>query len=136
MHPLVSQVEYDYELGGHLAGGHIDEVSPAMDRCDIDPIHEPISMKNSVEGVNVNTHENQECNNTLGGDDGQNFAPLFDINECIEGDKCLNTIVNKKLSNVLSGNQHMACDIFKLWRAQSEFNFGFIPLSYFILPSD
>ena len=30
----------------------------------------------------------------------------------------------------------MACDIFKLWLAQSEFDFGFIPLSDFILPSD
>ena len=52
----------------------------------------------------------------------------------MEGDKYLNTIVSKKLSKALGENQHMACDIFKLWRAQSEFDFGFIPLSDFILP--
>ena len=98
------------------------EVSLAMDRCDIDPTHESISIKNSVEGMNINTHENQECNNTQGADDCQHFSPLFDINECIEGDKYLNTMVNKKLSKAFSGNQHMVCDIFKLWRAQSEFD--------------
>ena len=66
VHPLASQVEYDPELGGFVAGGHTKEVSPAMGRCDIDTIHEPFAIENSVEGVNINTHENQECNNTQG----------------------------------------------------------------------
>ena len=49
---------------GHLAGGHMKEVSLAIDRCDIDSIHEPISTKNSVVGGNTITHENQKCDNT------------------------------------------------------------------------
>ena len=135
-HHLVSQVKQDSQLGGLSAGGPIKQVAPAIEKCDNGITHEPSAINNSVEGVNVNTQENQESNNTYGSDDGQTLAPLFDINECIEGDKYLNMIVNKKLNKALSKNQYMACNIFRQWRAQSEFDFGFIPLSDFILPSD
>ena len=116
--------------------GQVKKVTPVIGSCDVDSVHEPSLSKSSVVGGNTITHENQEYDNTPGGGDGQNFAPLFDINECLEGDKYLNTIVNKKLNKVLNDNKHMACDIFRLWRAQSEFDLGFIPLSDFILPSD
>ena len=133
---MVAQVKQDSELGDLSAGGPIKQVAPAIERCENGITHEPSAIINNVEGVNVNTHKNHESNNTYGSDDGQTFAPLFDINECIAGDKYLNMIVNKKLSKALSENQHMPCNIFRQWQAQSEFDFGFIPLSEFILPSD
>ena len=114
VYPLISQVELNSKSRGHLAGCHIKEVSPAIDSCDVDFVHEPSSFKKSVADGNTITHENQEYDDTQGGGDNQNFAPLFDINECLEGDKYLNTIVNQKLNNALSDNKHIACDIFRL----------------------
>ena len=134
--PLISHVELNSKSGDHLPEGHVKKVTPAIGSCDVDSVHEPSVSNSSVIGGDTITHENQEYEDTPGGGDGQNFAPLFDINECLEGDKYLNTIVNKKLNKALNDNKHMACDIFRLWRAQSEFDFGFIPLSDFILPSD
>ena len=134
--PRISHVELNSKSGDHLVEGHVKKVTLAIDSCDVDFVHEPSLSKSSVVGGNTITHENQEYDDTPGGGDGQNFAPLFDINECLEGDKYLNTIVNKKLNKALNDNKHMACDTFRLWRAQSEFDFGFIPLSDFILPSD
>ena len=53
-------------------------------------------------GGNTITNENRKCDNTQRGGGGQNSALLFDINECIEGDKYLNTIVNKNLAKPLA----------------------------------
>ena len=46
------------------------------------------------------------------------FALLFDINDCVEGDKYLNTVVSEKFEKVLASVQHTKCDVFNLSAAK------------------
>ena len=55
-------------------------------------------------------------------------------NTCTE--KYLYKVLAKyRLKKVLD-DKTLQCPNFKSWQAQSEFEFGFIPLSQFILPTD
>ena len=57
---------------------------------------------------------------------------LYDVHNDMHMDKFLNSLVSNRVSEYLNGNQDIQCDIFKQWHIQSNFNFGFIPLSDFI----
>ena len=75
----------------------------------------------STVSMNKNIHTNN-----------QNKVLLFDINNC--DDKFLNVTGKKKLEELLKvkGNTNIAP--FDQWKKQSDFEFGFVPLSEFILP--
>ena len=60
------------------------------------------------------------------------FALLYDINDMGGAAKFVNTMTSQKINDILSGKVDVECNIFKQWRAQSDFNFGFVPLSDFI----
>ena len=62
----------------------------------------------------------------------QNKALLFDINNC--DDKFLNVTGKKKLEELLKVKGDTNIVPFDQWREQSDFEFGFVPLSEFILP--
>ena len=61
---------------------------------------------------------------------------LFDINNTWDGDKFLNTVVPKHLDKYLNGKQQPNTKLFYEWRHQSAFDFGFVPLSDFIMPNN
>ena len=60
------------------------------------------------------------------------FALLYDVNDMGGADKFVNTMISQKINDILSGKVDVECNVFKQWRAQSDFNFGFVPLSDFI----
>ena len=60
------------------------------------------------------------------------FALLYDVNDMGGADKFVNTMTSQKINDILSGKVDVECNVFKQWRAQSDFNFGFVPLSDFI----
>ena len=62
----------------------------------------------------------------------QNKVLLFDINNC--DDKFLNATGKKKLEELLKVKGDKKIVPFDQWRKQSDFEFGFVPLSDFILP--
>ena len=61
----------------------------------------------------------------------QDKVLLFDINGC--DDKFLNVTGKKKLEELLCVKGETNVQIFNQWRAQSDFDFGFVPLSDFIM---
>ena len=74
---------------------------------------------------NVSMNKNIHTNN-------QNKVLLFDINNC--DDKFLNVTGKKKLEELLKVKGDTKIVPFDQWRKQSDFEFGFVPLSDFILP--
>ena len=59
---------------------------------------------------------------------------LFDINHSGDTDKWLNANVSKRVQAILDGEKVINCALFSQWKNQSEFDFGFIPLSEFKIP--
>ena len=56
---------------------------------------------------------------------------LYDTNG-LDDDKFVNTIFNKGLNEVARRQAELYCHSYRLWKQQSKFNFGFVPLSDFI----
>ena len=59
---------------------------------------------------------------------------LFDINHSGDMGKWLNVAIPKRIQALLDGDKAFDCVLFSQWRDQSEFDFGFIPLSDFRVP--
>ena len=58
---------------------------------------------------------------------------VFDINTTGD-DKYLNTLLSKQVVMRIKGNEYLQCDVFRKWREQTDFDFGFVPLSPLVLP--
>ena len=56
---------------------------------------------------------------------------LYDTNG-LDDDKFVNTIFNKGLNEVARRQAELYCHSYRLWKQQSKFDFGFVPLSDFI----
>ena len=54
----------------------------------------------------------------------------FDINIASDH-KFLNTLLSKQVIKKIKGNEYLQCDVFKKCREQTDFDFGFVPLSLF-----
>ena len=61
-------------------------------------------------------------------------VPRFDIHNMYDWDKFLNTVCPRRIRALIEDNKASHCVEFHQWRAQSEFDFGFIPLSSFKTP--
>ena len=61
------------------------------------------------------------------------MVKVFDINSAGD-DKFLNTLLSKQVIKKIKGNEYAQCEVFKKWRQQTDFDFGFVPLSDFTLP--
>ena len=65
----------------------------------------------------------------------ENCVRIFDVNRS-STDKYLHSALAKnKVKHVLTNDQ-LQCQTFKCWKSQSDFDFGFVPLSDFVLPSN
>ena len=90
-------------------------------------------------GVNdIETHSsdhqgNKTCEGCEGGTLSHNrdMVKIFDI---ASDDKYLNTLLSKQVIKRVLANGNMQCEVFKKWRDQTDFDFGFVPLSNFLLP--
>ena len=65
------------------------------------------------------------------GDRNKEKALLYDTNG-LDDDKFVNTIFNKGLNEVARRQAELHCHTYRLWKQQSKFDFGFVPLSDFI----
>ena len=61
------------------------------------------------------------------------MVKVFDINNAND-DKYLNTLLSKQVIKKIQGSEYAQCEAFKKWRNQTDFDFGFVPLSDFTLP--
>ena len=61
------------------------------------------------------------------------MVKVFDINNAND-DKYLNTLLSKQVIKKIQSNEYAQCEAFKKWRYQTDFDFGFVPLSDFTLP--
>ena len=59
---------------------------------------------------------------------------LFDIHNMCDSDKFLNTVYPKRVRALIDSDKVLDCVEFNQWRDQSQFDFGFIPLSGFHMP--
>ena len=79
--------------------------------------------------INEQSSALKDTFNTINHND---LALLYDINDVSVADKIVNTMTSQKVNDILSGKVDVECNIFKQWHTQSDFNFGFVPLSDFI----
>ena len=80
-------------------------------------------------------YNNPRCEKLPDHDKNDNKSVLlFDINHSGDTDKWLNVTVPKRVQALLDGQKVTNCALFSQWRKQSEFDFGFIPLSDFKAP--
>ena len=85
-----------------------------------------VSKQHSVSSIvedTANTHA-----------DDDHFVLLFDINNAWDTDKFLTSVCSKRGRRYKSGTLSTNCSVSKNWEKQSQFNFGFIPLSNFVAP--
>ena len=59
---------------------------------------------------------------------------LFDINNACDTDKLLSTVNSRRGRTYRDGDRATNCSVYSQWEKQSQFDFGFIPLSNFITP--
>ena len=81
-------------------------------------------LYNFVQGVNCDTTSNNPKSKEI---------MLFDINAAWDG-KYLNVEYPKRFEKITHDCKQ--CRLFKEWQAKSHFDFGFIPLSHFVLPNN
>ena len=61
------------------------------------------------------------------------YARLYDINSA-SSDKYINTLLYRGVQKVTKTCDTKECNAFINWKAQTDFDFGFVPLSDFIMP--
>ena len=61
------------------------------------------------------------------------YTRLYDINNA-SSDKYINTLVFRGLQKITKACDTEECSAFKKWKAQTDFDFGFVPLADFIMP--
>ena len=64
-----------------------------------------------------------------------NYTRLYDLN-CNGSDKYINTLLCRDAHKLATRRDTKECSVFEQWRQQTDFDFGFIPLSEFIMPVD
>ena len=64
-----------------------------------------------------------------------NYTRLYDVN-CNGSDKYINTLLCRDAHKLATRRDTKECSVFEQWRQQTDFDFGFIPLSEFIMPVD
>ena len=110
-----------------FVSGH--EITPFIDRVEVCDNAEPdvgsIVVDNSKLCNNVPINVDTDTN-------ARDKVLLFDINNT--DDKYLNVTGKKRLDELLKIKGDTNIDLFNQWRKQSDFDFGFVPLSEFILP--
>ena len=75
-------------------------------------------------GVSDTSNEQHGRNNT--------HALLFDING-LDDDKFVNTMFNQTVNEITKQQAELLCQNYAMWKQQSKFDFGFVPLSDFII---
>ena len=100
-----------------------------------DPLHNNCV---GISDTDTNTyyHGNDRKNQaSIAGDNmlENQMVKVFDINAAGD-DKFLNTLLSKQVVKKIKGDAYLQCDAFKKWREQTDFDFGFVPLSPLVLP--
>ena len=75
-------------------------------------------------GVSDTSNEQHASNNIR--------ALLFDING-LDDDKFVNTMFNKTVNEITKHQAELSCQNYAMWKQQSKFDFGFVPLPDFII---
>ena len=68
----------------------------------------------------------------LGDSCESNCIPIY--NSTGSNDKYINTVLQRNCAYRQIQLSDVQCGVFKLWRSQSKYNFGFIPLSDLVMP--
>ena len=93
-----------------------------------------VNMKSENKFVNL-------CDNTVCTSDnnsselGENMALLFHINDSVDC-KYINTSLSKQLRKYLNGSLKPRTKHFSEWKMQSDFDFGFVPVSDLVLSQE
>ena len=125
--PLV-QEESSPQVGVHESGGSKQQIALVSDTCINSRAHvEKITCPNSTIESNV---ADMECKQDTG---IPNMALLYDVSANWD-EKYLNTDLPKSVADI--HKNRTPCKLFNEWRDQSNFDFGFIPLSHFIMPEN
>ena len=66
---------------------------------------------------------------------GDDMALLFDINDSVDC-KYVNTNMSKQLHKYLNESLYLRTKYFSKWRMQSDFDFGFVPVSHLVLSEE
>ena len=96
-----------------------------------------LSNANESCGVtSINTNHSLEC--TGSGDTQKNASecetvPIYNVNTDSD-DKFLVSLLSRSLAKNIFLSDHEQCDAFQNWKRQTEFEFGFIPLTNLVLP--
>ena len=85
--------------------------------------------------LNQNQSSHTRCDTCPDKDISDDHAVLlFDIHNMCDSDKFLNTVCPKRVRALIDNDKVFDCVEFHHWRDQSQFDFGFIPLSGFHMP--
>ena len=58
--------------------------------------------------------------------------PIYDTG--VSNDKYVNTVLHKNCATKFLQHDEKHCEVFNLWKSQSKYDFGFVPLSDLIMP--
>ena len=86
--------------------------------------------QNATEGGNSQGVGEIEAPNTMR---ALSYTRLYDINNA-SSDKYINTLMYRDVQKVTKTCDTKECNAFTKWKAQTDFDFGFVPLSDFIMP--
>ena len=90
-----------------------------------------VTVASQLETIAIHTESGGSDTPDECGVENTEQALLYDTNG-LDDDKFVNTIFNKGLNQVARRQAELNCVNYQLWKQQSKFDFGFVPLSEFI----
>ena len=97
--------------------------------------HGDVTLANNggyVAHENIALHDSDVIRKANSGHvDKGGFKTIYNVNNCIIGDKYLNTILTKRVKFTEGDSKP---EVFSQWQSQVDFDFGFVPMGDFILP--
>ena len=109
---------------------------PVENSCDtsIVPSFVEVNKHNGDTSIHTTQVNNAESHGGMKGNGFGDLVKVFDIN-ATNDDKFTVGLFSKTVSKQIFKNKNLQCDAFRSWESQSDFHFGFIPLSDLVLPS-
>ena len=116
---VICHIDKNNKVGGAKLLGSKNQVAAISDKIVTSDSNGDNSHKSIMSGVNATVSEQSNC------------IPLFDVKVSCDDDKFLNSVLmNRKKSALCTKSVY-----FNSWRNQTDFDFGFLLISEFVMPA-
>ena len=129
-HVKVNDMDTSVRCDQSIHNSNVSQRPSGVEHCD----HVVTKDDSSVDYSNDTFTDEKNLNgDSQSNDIGPEGVRLFDIKSHLD-DKFINNFLSKSVAKRVAANSHVQCEVFNQWKSQTDFDFGFIPLTDLILP--